>query len=569
MLFPLLGHIPSSCILFISVDGGWSEFGEWGECSKPCGGGEQSRSRTCTNPPPAPGGVECSGDDKETQACNDHPCPGKRTTFLGTMRSIYLGEEMTIIGNTFFQSTVVGASLGTGASVARIAVAENSREVGLAPIPRRPMVACSALGTTRRLSRVIPNLARVSGPVVSHVLCTILTCTSPFISVDGGWSEFGQWGECSKPCDGGQQSRSRTCTNPPPAHGGAQCPGDEKETQPCNLQPCPGKRTVFLINVRDIDLDGDVTMLGNTSFQSTVVGLSLETGASVARIAVEENNREVGLAPIPRQPMVAHSALGMTKRRKRATPILARVSGRFCSEPGCLPCWRCDSAGNFFSVDGGWSGFGDWGECSKPCGGGEQSRSRTCTNPPPAHGGAQCPGDDKETQPCNSQPCPGKRRMFLSTMRDIDLGEEVTILGNTFFQSTVAGVSLGTGASAASRVVAENNREVGFAPIPRRLMVARSALGTTRRLSRVIPNLARVSEECSSQPWGLLTLVKSWQYLEILFFSRRWLEWVWGLGRVQRAVWWRRTIEKSDLHQSPASPWWRTVLWGRQGDASV
>ena len=62
----------------------------------------------------------------------------------------------------------------------------------------------------------------------------------------------------------------------------------------------------------------------------------------------------------------------------------------------------------FSLVDGGWSAFGAWGECSQRCGGGEQERSRTCTNPPPAHGGAECPGSDKETQPCNTQPCIGE-----------------------------------------------------------------------------------------------------------------------------------------------------------------
>ena len=59
------------------VDGGWSEFGNWGECSKPCGGGEQSRSRTCTNPPPSGGGAQCAGEDEETQECNTHECPRK------------------------------------------------------------------------------------------------------------------------------------------------------------------------------------------------------------------------------------------------------------------------------------------------------------------------------------------------------------------------------------------------------------------------------------------------------------------------------------------------------------
>ncbi|XP_035666410.1 collectin-11-like [Branchiostoma floridae] len=36
------------------------------------------------------------------------------------------------------------------------------------------------------------------------------------------------------------------------------------------------------------------------------------------------------------------------------------------------------------------------------CGVGEQTRDRTCTNPAPAHGGADCDGPDQETQACDT-----------------------------------------------------------------------------------------------------------------------------------------------------------------------
>lgn len=63
---------------------------------------------------------------------------------------------------------------------------------------------------------------------------------------------------------------------------------------------------------------------------------------------------------------------------------------------------------NFFSVDGKWSGWKPWGPCTKSCGGGSQTSSRTCTNPPPTNGGEECRGENERSRDCNTQPCPGK-----------------------------------------------------------------------------------------------------------------------------------------------------------------
>ena len=47
-------------------------------CSVECGGGEQTRERQCNNPAPQKGGADCQGDDMETRACNENPCPGTK-----------------------------------------------------------------------------------------------------------------------------------------------------------------------------------------------------------------------------------------------------------------------------------------------------------------------------------------------------------------------------------------------------------------------------------------------------------------------------------------------------------
>ena len=59
--------------------------------------------------------------------------------------------------------------------------------------------------------------------------------------VDGDWDDWDDWTPCTVTCGGGSQSRGRTCTNPPPQHGGSDCKGVNAEDQHCNLHPCPSK----------------------------------------------------------------------------------------------------------------------------------------------------------------------------------------------------------------------------------------------------------------------------------------------------------------------------------------
>ena len=55
----------------------WTDWSWWKVCSKSCDGGVRSRERRCTNPPPLPGGSNCTGNSSEIELCNVHPCPGK------------------------------------------------------------------------------------------------------------------------------------------------------------------------------------------------------------------------------------------------------------------------------------------------------------------------------------------------------------------------------------------------------------------------------------------------------------------------------------------------------------
>ena len=70
----------------------------------------------------------------------------------------------------------------------------------------------------------------------------------------GGWSAWSAYSACNLSCGTGSKSRTRSCTNPAPSNGGADCSGDSTETADCNTDPCPGKifGTVFSLKYQAI-----------------------------------------------------------------------------------------------------------------------------------------------------------------------------------------------------------------------------------------------------------------------------------------------------------------------------
>ena len=156
--------------------------------------------------------------------------------------------------------------------------------------------------------------------------------------------------------------RSRTCTNPPPSHGGSNCSGSRNETdlEACNTQNCPGKsRAIFkYYSVRSI-----------FSYR-TILKKLLNLKHFKMKIKILKYNR------LPKSYYCCCSVIIF---------ILF----------------------NIFQVNGNWSQWSSWTNCSKSCSNGIRMRSRTCINPPPSHGGSNCSGSRNETEACNEHDCPG------------------------------------------------------------------------------------------------------------------------------------------------------------------
>ena len=71
------------------VDGNYSDWTAWSQCSSSCGAGSRYRTRSCTNPAPSFGGQPCynMGSDEDVEACFQNDCPGK--IFVDAMTSLF------------------------------------------------------------------------------------------------------------------------------------------------------------------------------------------------------------------------------------------------------------------------------------------------------------------------------------------------------------------------------------------------------------------------------------------------------------------------------------------------
>lgn len=93
--------------------------------------------------------------------------------------------------------------------------------------------ACSASCGTGTQMRTCTDPAPSGGGAAceDEASRTCNTQACPAVPVDGGWSDFSA---CTVTCDGGNQTR--TCTNPAPSNGGANCDGTD--SQACNTDAC-------------------------------------------------------------------------------------------------------------------------------------------------------------------------------------------------------------------------------------------------------------------------------------------------------------------------------------------
>ncbi|XP_015927012.1 semaphorin 5c [Parasteatoda tepidariorum] len=299
------------------VDGGWGKWSSWLPCSNLKRGsfdeGCLCQKRMCNKPAPANGGSPCEGVEIQVTNCTVH---GQWTEWSAW--------------------SACSQSCGTAVKVRR-------RTCGN-PAPQHGGHNCI-------------------GPDTDEMFCSTNQPCPAFsrLPLDGHWSEWTSWSECSAFCGSGIQTRERRCNDPAPQYGGKECIGCPQDFRICNNHMCPEHRK---------SSPWSPWLLVNT----TKDGYFQQRYRSTCRANVPDIN---------------DIRMGHLKKEER-----------FCLE-GSNSC--LDSA--FINIDGGWSEWGTWSICSVTCGSGVQYRERTCDNPSVSGNGADCKGPSRSEKKCENPAC--------------------------------------------------------------------------------------------------------------------------------------------------------------------
>ncbi|XP_072007183.1 adhesion G protein-coupled receptor B1 isoform X2 [Engystomops pustulosus] len=200
--------------------GGWTAWTSWGDCNRDCGGGIQTRTRTCQAPPDE--AHICEGVLEEGRLCNRKACSanGRYDSRSQSLRSID-NKRKEEEAEEQFQFGYPAPQIGDPAAEEWSPWSVCSATCGEGMKSRTRFCVSSSYST------------HCSGPLKEHKPCN----NSAVCPVHGTWDEWSPWSLCSSTCGRGFRDRTRTCS--PPQYGGEQCKGPDKQNKFCNIALCP------------------------------------------------------------------------------------------------------------------------------------------------------------------------------------------------------------------------------------------------------------------------------------------------------------------------------------------
>jgi hypothetical protein len=323
---------------------------EWSSCTEACGGGEQTRERTVETPP-SHGGAVCPVLN-ETRNCHTQACALVPVDCVLSGYGSWSECSLGCGGGEYHRTRNVTTHDSNGGlrceSLFETGVCNNF----MCPVHCTVAVVsdwsdCSRTCGVGVMTRVATSTSAFTAPecpsTVQERSCSNSACPQNCVATD-----FGSWGACSKPCDGGSQSRVREIAQSAVGTGAA-CT-DMQQTQDCNTRVCI--------------VDCKVGVWGDYDGCSESCGKGTQTRAR----QITTNATSTG----SQCPHLTHT--------------------RVCAEGAC-PI-NCDTSG--------WSA---WSDCSRSCGEGQLTRTKFIKHAE-FYGGDPCPSELSQINVCQLDPCP-------------------------------------------------------------------------------------------------------------------------------------------------------------------
>ncbi|XP_074981006.1 adhesion G protein-coupled receptor B1 isoform X5 [Caretta caretta] len=199
--------------------GGWNPWSAWGDCTRDCGGGLQTRTRTCQPIPEE--GLICEGVLEEGRLCNRKACNtnGRYNSRSQSLRSTDNRKREDVDELQQYGYPAPQIVHGTWDEWSPWSLCSST---------------CGRGYRDRTRTCKPPQFGGnpCEGPEKQTKFCNIALCP-----VDGNWNEWSSWSSCSTTCSNGTQQRTRECNGP--SYGGAECQGHWVETRDCFLRQCP------------------------------------------------------------------------------------------------------------------------------------------------------------------------------------------------------------------------------------------------------------------------------------------------------------------------------------------
>ncbi|XP_038054530.1 coadhesin-like [Patiria miniata] len=263
-------HRDCNAGIICPVHGQWGEWSLWSECSATCGD-TMARFRECDSPSPQFEGNPCVGESREVQWCNDkRHCPihgGWREWLDWSPCSVTCGRDgerrrirkCTAPRPRYGGRDCVGDQTdirSCKANALNCPVDGGVSEWG----QWRCQGECTGEGFALRSRSCTNPVPRHGGRQCQERLNDIRDCSKVICPVDGMWSTWSPWNDCSSTCGKASfKTRTRQCDNPPPQNEGLKCQGEKFDNENCKLAPCLGDGDSSYSASADSSVEGGTT----------------------------------------------------------------------------------------------------------------------------------------------------------------------------------------------------------------------------------------------------------------------------------------------------------------------